>query len=157
MTLEIVKRRMRCTAVLATAAAIAFFGVNFRTSGQESTTRPRIKLNQAALEHARWLIDNEMFVNDKKGSWREHRPSADDENEYIRQHGFDEYAKWYLGIDESRPEGTKARYKFPYGDFNNGHRCAVLAVQNRARQYNHIAIEQAAVELARTIDEKAKR
>lgn len=151
------KRQIIFTTIAFVVAAIAFFCASLRSNGEEADTRLRIKLNQAALEHARELIDREMFVNDKKGSWREHRPSAADENEYIRQHGFDEYAKWYLGIDESRPEGTKGRYKFPCGDFKDVHRCALLAVQNRARQHHHIEIEQAAVELARTIDDKAKR
>jgi hypothetical protein len=149
-------RRITWTTIPFVIAAVAFFCGNLRSNGEETDTRPRIKLNEAAFQHARGLIERGMSVNDKKGSWREHRPSATDENDYIRQHGFAEYAKWYLAIDESRPEGTKARYKFPYGDFKNVHRCALLAVQNRARQYDYRGIENAAIELAQALSAKAR-
>ena len=46
-----------------------------------------------------------------------------------------------------RAEGSKRRYRFPYGDFNNVHRCAVLAAETRAGQYKHTDIELAAVHL----------
>jgi len=69
-------------------------------------------------------------------------------------HGFEEYAKWHLGIDERHAENSKARYKFPCGDFKNVHRCAVLAVQSRAGQYRHYDIEKAAIELREMIAAK---
>ena len=62
-------------------------------------------------------------------------PSANEENEFIRVHGFAEYAKWHLGLDDRFPENAKRRYKFPYGDFKDVHRCGLLAVKARARQY----------------------
>jgi len=60
------------------------------------------------------------------GAWREHKPSPDVENEFIRVHG------WHLGIDERYAVNTKRRYKFLYGDFTNVHRCGLLAVKARA-------------------------
>jgi hypothetical protein len=86
-------------------------------------------------------------VLDPKGAWGKDRPSTEFENEFIQQHGFGEYAKWYLGIDERFPENTKRRYKFPYGDFKNVHRCAVLAIQSRAGEYRYSGIENAAAQL----------
>jgi murein tripeptide amidase MpaA len=44
----------------------------------------------------------------------EHQPSANEENEYIEEHGFEEYSKWYSGVDADENEDTKGRYKFPY-------------------------------------------
>jgi hypothetical protein len=39
------------------------------------------------------------------------------ENEFIRLHGFYEYSKWYLGIDDAQDEGIKVQgYRFPYRD-----------------------------------------
>jgi hypothetical protein len=61
----------------------------------------------------------------------EHQPSANEENRYIEEHGF-EYSRWYSGIDADENEDTKGRYKFPYGDFVKVHRCGVLAAESRS-------------------------
>jgi hypothetical protein len=106
-----------------------------------------IKFNQIAFESCKELIPRGRVIIDKKGAWGRDQPSLAGENEFIRLHGFGEYAKWHLGIDEGRPEATKARYKFPCGDFKDVHRCAVLAVKSRAAQYNYDEIEQAASDL----------
>jgi len=111
-----------------------------------------VKLNLAALDYARELIKQGRIIADRKGAWTEHQPSAEEENEFIRLHGFDEYAKWHLGIDDGHAEDTKARYKFPFGDFKNVHRCAVLAAKSRAGQYKHYDIENAAAQLDEMID-----
>ena len=110
------------------------------------------KLNQIAFESCKELIRQGRVIIDKKGAWGQHQPSPEEENEFIRLHGFEEYAKWHLGIDEDRREATKARYKFPCGDFKNVHRCALLAVKSRAAQYNHEEIEHAATELLQMIE-----
>ena len=110
-------------------------------------SRRSIQLNEDALAFAAELIKEERFVADHKGGWTEHRPSADEENEFIRLHGFAAYAKWHLGIDNRFPEHTKRRYKFPYGNFKDVHRCGLLAVKARARQYGYLEIESAATKL----------
>ncbi len=109
-----------------------------------------IKLNEEGFAFAAQLLKEGRFVPDSKGAWREHRPSTKIENEFIRLHGFNEYAKWHLGIDSRYPDNTKSRYKFPYGDFKNVHRCGLLAAKARARQYGYIEVEKAAAELERT-------
>jgi hypothetical protein len=49
-----------------------------------------------------------------KGTHGAHiNPSAREENEFIRLHGFDEYGKWHLGIDDEENEDTKKRLSFP--------------------------------------------
>ncbi len=113
-----------------------------------------VKLNERAFEYSRELTKKGQVVPDERGAWSEHQPSAEQENAFIRLHGFDEYAKWYLGIDEEHAENTKGRYKFPYGDFHNVHRCAVLAAASRAGQYKHYDIENAAAQLEEMIDMK---
>jgi hypothetical protein len=95
-------------------------------------------------------------VIDRKGAWAKDRPSTELDNEFIRVHGFSEYAKWHLGIDDRYRENTKLRYKFPYGDFKNVHRCGVLAVQTRSREYRYSEIENAAAELRAIIEAHAK-
>ena len=95
-----------------------------------------MKVNENAVAFASQLIQEGHLIADGKGAWREHKPSPDVENEFIRAHGFAEYAKWHLGVDERYAVNTKRRYKFPYGDFTNVHRCGLLAVKARAAGTN---------------------
>jgi hypothetical protein len=92
-------------------------------------------------------------VLDERDDWSEHRPDARKESEYLAEHGWREYRKWYLGIDDEHDEDTKARYKFPYGDFERVHRCGVLAAESRAGQYRYHDIERAAAHLHGMLDE----
>ena len=110
-----------------------------------------IRLNENAFAFAEQLVREGHCIADGKGAWSVHRPSADEENEFIRLHGFPEYAKWHLGIDDRYPVNTKRRYKFPYGDFKNVHRSGLLAARARARQYGYTEIENAAAKLEQAI------
>ena len=106
-----------------------------------------VTLNRRAYEHAKELINEGGFVFDERDAWSEHRPSATEENEFIRLHGFAEYGKWYLGINDEKSEDTKGHYEFPYGDFKRVHRCGLLAAESRAGQYQHHDIENATAHL----------
>ena len=116
-------------------------------------SRKSIELNEIAVTFAMELIKEGQVVADGKGAWTKHRPSADEENEFIRLHGFAQYAKWHLGIDRRFPENSKRRYRFPYGDFKNMHRCGLLAAKARARQYGYAEINNAAEGLDRAINQ----
>jgi hypothetical protein len=105
------------------------------------------RLNDRAVDHARALIEEGHFVDDERDDWSEHRPSAEAENRFIRDEGWTEYAKWHLGIDDEAGEETKERYKFPFGDFKDAHRCGLLAAESRAGQYKYLEIERAAAHL----------
>ena len=113
-----------------------------------------IKLNTAAFDYAEQLIDSGYWVNDGKGSWTRHQPSIAQKNEFIRENGFAKYAKWHLGIDERHALDSKARYKFPFGDFEQLHRSALLAIKGRAREYGYSEIEQAAAQLIERINSR---
>jgi hypothetical protein len=106
-----------------------------------------IKLNQRAWQHARHLIAGRKVVLDERVAWRRDRPSTRERNAYIEAHGIRSYGTWFLAIDDEAAEGTKARHKFPYGDFKNVHRCAVLSTELRAAQYKYVAVEVAAANL----------
>jgi hypothetical protein len=116
-----------------------------------------VKLNRRAFDYAKELIREGKVVADDRDAWSEHQPSAEQENEFIRRHGFGEYAKWHLGIDDDEGEQTKGRYKFPYGDFERVHRCAVLSAESRAGQYKYQDIENAAAHLHGMIDATAQQ
>jgi hypothetical protein len=106
-----------------------------------------VKLDNPSLDFARKLVDKGEFIYDERDDWSEHQPSTQDENEFIRTHGWDDYAKWHLGKDDQHPAQTKGHYKFPYGDFKKVHRCALISAESRAGQYKHLDIEDAAKQL----------
>jgi hypothetical protein len=84
-----------------------------------------VHLNRRGFSHARTCIREARVVRDARDAWSEHQPSTKEKNAFVESHGFREYAKWHLGVDDEQPEDAKRRYKFPYGDFKKVHRCAV--------------------------------
>jgi hypothetical protein len=110
------------------------------------------KLNKKALDHARSLVKSGKVVRDTRDDWSEHAPSADEENAFIKKHGFSEFSKWHLGVDADESEGTKGSVSFPFGDFKKIHRCAVVSLESRAAQYHHDEIAKAAKDLLEKID-----
>lgn len=111
-----------------------------------------VKLNEKAYDYAKSLIKDGKFVNDDRDAWSEHRPSAQQENDFIEKHGFGEYSKWHLGVDDDQDADTKGRYKFPYGDFEKVHRCGLLAAESRAGQRKYYDIELAVAHLHGMLD-----
>jgi hypothetical protein len=105
------------------------------------------RLNENAFSYAQDLISQGHVVFDKRNAWGDHRAAPQEENDFIREHGLTEYSKWHLGIDSTHVQSSKARFKFPFGDFKNIHRCALLAVKSRAHQYGYSQIENAAERL----------
>jgi len=116
-----------------------------------------VKLNNPAYEHAKRLITEGKFVVDERDAWSEHRPPAQQEKEFIQRYGFADYGKWYLGVNDEKGEQTKGHYEFPYGDFQNVHRCGVITAESRAGQYKHYDIENAAAHLHGMIDAAHER
>jgi hypothetical protein len=106
-----------------------------------------VKLNNSGYDHAKRLIEDGRVVLDERDDWSEHQPSAEDENRFIEEHGWDEYGKWHLATDDEHREETKGHYKFPYGDFRDIHRCGVLAAESRAGQRKYFDVETAAAHL----------
>jgi hypothetical protein len=106
-----------------------------------------VKLNRRGYDHAQELVAQGKVVIDERDDWSEHQPSAQKENDFIAEHGYGEYGKWHLGIDDEAADDTKAHYKYPYGNFRDVHRCGVLAAESRAGQRKHRDIELAAAHL----------
>ena len=111
-----------------------------------------VRLHQSAYEYAQKLIENRQCVLDQRRDWTDHKPARSAEKRFIEQHGWAAFGRWYLGEDDEEAEGSKRRYKFPYGDFRSVHRCAVLSAESRADQYNYIDIELAAAHLHGMLD-----
>src|SRR5215207_2792284 len=74
-----------------------------------------IRVNPEAVEHAGNLIQGRQYETDS--DWSEAQASAEEENEFIHENGWEAFAKWFLAYDTEANEGTKSRYRFPFGDF----------------------------------------
>src|SRR5260370_4038287 len=122
--------RKNCFALV---AAIAALGVVAQLAQGEQ--RGSLEVNPAALQLAHDLIKRGHFVDDRKGAWAAHKPSRAAENEFIRAHGFDVYAKWHLAIDNRHCKKTKAHYKFTFGHFVAIRRCGFTTIKAPPHAY----------------------
>ncbi|MCW2676354.1 MAG: uncharacterized protein JWR70_1394 [Modestobacter sp.] len=111
---------------------------------------PTYRVNEAGVAKARELID--AGRHDDTTEWSHAAPSAQQENEEIERHGYDGYGAWHLAIDPDAGEETKARYRFPYGDFHKVYRSALIHAKQRAAQNDHLEIERVADELLQRLD-----
>ncbi|MDT5339180.1 MAG: hypothetical protein QOD90_4685 [Mycobacterium sp.] len=107
-------------------------------------------LNDAAVVRARELIDGRQYVVDS--DWGDVQPKADDQNAFLDNHTWDDYAQWHLGLTDGAKDETKARYAFVYGDFRRVHRTALIACVYRASEWRHKDIELAAHDLLQYLD-----
>jgi hypothetical protein len=127
-----------------TAAALA------RARQEDGMT---VALNKTSFEFAKRLVKGGHYVIDDRDAWSEHLPSRTAQKNFIEEHGLREFGKWHLGEDDEIEETSMRRYKFPYGDFKNVHRCAVLSAESRAGQYKYFDIELAAAHLHGMLEE----
>jgi hypothetical protein len=109
-------------------------------------------VNKRAVAHARELIDARQYVLDS--DWGEAQPKAADENAFLENHSWDEYAAWHLGLTEGAEDETKARYAFVYGDLRRIHRTGIIACEYRAAEWRHKEIELAAHNLLQYLDKE---
>ena len=101
-----------------------------------------IRLNQEALENAQDLIKGRQY--EKNSDWSEAQPSAEEENKFIDENGWEAFAKWHLAYDTEASEETKSRYKFPFGDFSKLHRSALIAAKERAGSEDYTDVQSSA-------------
>jgi len=111
-----------------------------------------VTLNRLSYVYAQKLISNRRCVLDEGDRWTYHKPARAAQKRFIEEHGLVEFAWWHLGEDDEQAPNSKHRYQFPYGDFERVHRCAVLAAQARADQYEYADIELAAAHLRGLLD-----
>lgn len=107
-------------------------------------------VNEAAVAHARRLIDARQYVLDS--DWGDVQPSADAQNAYLKTHDWADYARWHLGLTQGANDDTKARYAFVFGDLRRVHRTGLIACVYRASEWRHKAVELAAHDLLQHLD-----
>ena len=110
-------------------------------------------VNEQAVANARRLIASRQYVLDSE--WGEVQPRAGQQNVFLRNHSWEEYAEWHLGLTEGASDETKARYAFVYGDFRRLHRTGLIACHYRAAEWRHKEIELAAHDLLQLLDKKS--
>jgi hypothetical protein len=110
----------------------------------------RYEVNKLAVANAERLIDARQYVLDS--DWGAVQPRAEAQNAYLRNHSWDEYAAWHLGLTEGATDETKARYAFVYGDFRRVHRTGLIACVYRASEWRHKEVELAAHDLLQRLD-----
>lgn len=111
---------------------------------------PNYKVNEPGVKHAEKLIRDGSYDTDTK--WSDAAASAGEENEVIDDEGYREYARWHLAEDTEAGEGTKGRYRFPYGDFEKVNRAALIHAKQRASQNDHHDIAEVAGRLLDKLD-----
>ena len=112
-------------------------------------------VNPAGLAYARELIAKRQYVLDSQ--WGDVQPKAAAETAYLERHGWDDYARWFLGLTDGARDETKARYAFVVGDFRRIHRSGIIACHYRAAERRDKAVELAAHDLLQLIDETSSR
>ena len=116
-----------------------------------------VKLNGRAYEHAKRLIEQGKFVHDDREAWSDHHPPTQIEEEFIKHNGLFEYGKWFLGINDDYIDAGARHYELAHGDFDNVHRCGILATRDRARQERCADVENAAADLLAAIAKRSYR
>ena len=107
-------------------------------------------VNERGVARARELIEARQYV--VRSEWGEAQPRAADENAFLEQHSWEEYAEWHLGLTEGVADDTKARFAFVYGDFRRVHRSGLIARHYRAAEWEHKEIELVAHDLLQLLD-----
>ena len=111
----------------------------------------KYELNPSGVAHARKLIEAKQYVLDS--DWGDAQPRADDENKFLQNHSWAQYAEWFLGLTEGATDETKSRYAFTYGDLRRVHRSGLIACVYRAAEWRHKDVERAAYDLLQLLDE----
>jgi hypothetical protein len=108
------------------------------------------RVNRRGVTHARKLIEAKRYALNSE--WGNVQPKAADENAFLKEHPWEEYAGWFLGLTEGAADGTKARCAFAYGDFRRLHRSGLIACLYRAAEWRHKEVERAAYKLLQELD-----
>ena len=107
-------------------------------------------VNRRGVAQARKLIQAKQYV--LNSDWGSRQPRAADQNAYLKEHSWDEYAGWFLGLTEGAADETKARYAFVFGDLRRLHRSGLIACLYRAAEWRHTEVMRAAFRLLEELD-----
>jgi hypothetical protein len=107
-------------------------------------------VNRRGVAQARKLIQAKRYV--LNSDWGSRQPRAADQNAYLKEHSWEEYAGWFLGLTEGAADETKGRYAFVFGDLRRLHRSGLIACLYRAAEWKHTEVMRAAFRLLEELD-----
>ena len=107
-------------------------------------------VNRRGVAQARKLIKAKQYV--LNSSWGDVQPKAASENAFLKEHSWQDYSGWFLGLTKGAADETKARYAFVFGDFRRLHRSGLIACLYRAAEWRHKEVERAAYRLLQELD-----
>jgi len=107
-------------------------------------------VNGKGVAQARKLIKAKQYV--LNSAWGDVQPKASDETGFLKDHSWEEYQGWFLGLTEGANDETKGRYAFVYGDLRRLHRSGLIACLYRAAEWRHKEVERAAYRLLQELD-----
>jgi hypothetical protein len=107
-------------------------------------------VNRGGVAQARKLIKAKRYV--LNSNWGDVQPKAASENAFLKQHSWQDYSGWFLGLTDGAADETKARYAFVYGDLRRLHRSGLIACLYRAAEWRHKEIERVAYRLLQELD-----
>jgi hypothetical protein len=110
-------------------------------------------VNPDGMAWAERLIDSGQYV--LTSDWGKAQPRAAEQNDFLKSHSWEEYARWHLGLTDGAADETKARYAFVYGDFRRLHRMGLIASLYRAAEWRHKDVELAAHYLLQRLDHRS--
>ena len=108
------------------------------------------RVNKRGVAKARELIDAQRYK--VRSRWADVQPRAAEQNAFLKNHGWSEYASWHLALTDGAPDETKARYAFVFGDFRRLHRMGLIACYYRAAEWEHTEVMLAAHRLLLYLD-----
>jgi hypothetical protein len=117
---------------------------------EEIVAMAKYVVNDDGVAKARALIDAHQYR--VRSRWGDVQPRAADQNAFLRNHDWDEYAAWHLALTDGAAEGTKRRYAFAFGDFRRLHRMGLVACYYRAAEWEHPDVMLAAHDLLVYLD-----
>jgi hypothetical protein len=107
-------------------------------------------VNKRGVAKARALIDAHQYR--VRSRWADVQPRAADQNAFLKNNDWKEYASWHLALTEGPADETKARYAFAFGDFHRLHRMGLIACYYRAAEWEHTDVMVAAHKLIVYLD-----
>ena len=113
-----------------------------------------IKLNQAAVERAKYIIAAGE-VESLHTNWNEEKPTPTEVDHFLSTHYMKEYGEWFLGINSEIADTQKGHYEYPYGDLKEVQRSAVVDSIAKAEKKGDKEIVRVAQELLALVDKKA--
>ncbi len=103
-----------------------------------------IELNQEGFNYAKSLIEEGRVVNDLHGDWDEVNPGTREQDQFIHERGMEAFGRWHLGFKVGGSREDKTSYSFPYGNYEDLYRSGVIAAEERAAQFHHGQVLEAA-------------